>query len=106
MVKCLVWDLDNTLWQGTLAEGDQVRMTGAVRGVVAELDARGILQAISSKNDHDLAWARLVELGVADYFGSSNLLKLNRRCRASDVVMSCRCRGLMIESPTLRVEPR
>jgi methoxymalonate biosynthesis protein len=68
LVKCLVWDLDNTLWQGTLLEGDRVKLTGAVRGVVAELDARGILQAISSKNDHDPAWARLVELGVADYF--------------------------------------
>lgn len=68
MVKCLVWDLDNTLWQGTLLEGDRVTMTDAVRGVVTELDARGILQAISSKNDHDLAWAKLAELGVADYF--------------------------------------
>ena len=25
-VKCLVWDLDNTLWQGTLLEGDDVRL--------------------------------------------------------------------------------
>ncbi len=68
LVKCLVWDLDNTLWQGTLLEGDQVTISEAVRGVITELDSRGILQAISSKNDYDLAWARLVELGVADYF--------------------------------------
>ncbi|MFF7473116.1 HAD-IIIC family phosphatase [Streptomyces sp. NPDC008092] len=67
-VKCLVWDLDNTLWQGILPDGDDVRITDAVRHVVAELDRRGILQAVSSKNDHDLAWQRLEQLGVADYF--------------------------------------
>jgi methoxymalonate biosynthesis protein len=33
-----------------------------------DLDARGILQAVASKNDHEPAWARLEELGVAEYF--------------------------------------
>jgi methoxymalonate biosynthesis protein len=67
-VKCLVWDLDNTLWDGTLLEGDTVRPRDGVVDVIAALDARGILQSVSSKNDHDLAWARLTELGLADYF--------------------------------------
>lgn len=68
LVKCLVWDLDNTLWQGTLLEDAQVRFDEAVREVVERLDERGILQSVASKNDHDLAWQRLEELGVADYF--------------------------------------
>jgi methoxymalonate biosynthesis protein len=68
MVKCLVWDLDNTLWQGTLLEGDQVRLLEAVRQVIVELDARGILQSVASKNDGELAWERLEHLGVAEYF--------------------------------------
>lgn len=67
-VKCLVWDLDNTLWQGTLLDGDDVRITDDVRRVVTELDRRGVLQAVCSKNDHDLAWERLERLGVAEYF--------------------------------------
>jgi methoxymalonate biosynthesis protein len=67
LVKCLVWDLDNTLWQGTLAEGDEVVLPGAHRAVVQELDARGILQSIASRNDPDRAWARLCELGIAEY---------------------------------------
>ncbi len=33
-----------------------------------ELDARGVLQAVSSRNDHDEAWARLEALGLAEYF--------------------------------------
>jgi len=67
-VKCLVWDLDNTLWQGTLSEGDEVRPPDGVRELIIELDARGILQSVASKNDHDLAWAKLEELGLAEYF--------------------------------------
>src|SRR5947209_249377 len=68
IVKCLVWDLDNTLWQGTLLEDDQVRLTDAVRKTVVELDSRGVLQSIASRNDHDQAWAKLEELGIAEYF--------------------------------------
>ena len=67
-VKCLVWDLDNTLWQGTLLEDEEVSLTAGVREVVEALDSRGILQSVASRNDPDLAWARLQALGVADYF--------------------------------------
>ncbi|WP_158888032.1 HAD-IIIC family phosphatase [Amycolatopsis anabasis] len=68
MVKCLVWDLDNTLWQGTLLEDGEVRLSDEIRKVIVELDARGILQAVASKNDHEPTWQRLEELGVAEYF--------------------------------------
>ena len=67
-VKCLVWDLDNTLWQGTLVEDDEVVLSPGIRDVITTLDARGILQSVASKNDHDRAWARLEQLGVAEYF--------------------------------------
>jgi methoxymalonate biosynthesis protein len=67
-VKCLVWDLDETLWQGTLLEGDDVQVSSAVRDVVRGLDARGILQSVASRNDHDHAWARLEQAGLAEYF--------------------------------------
>jgi len=67
-VKCLVWDLDNTLWQGTLLEDGEVRLPDELRTVVVDLDSRGILQSIASKNDHDLAWPQLEKLGVAEYF--------------------------------------
>ncbi|HEV2636984.1 MAG TPA: HAD-IIIC family phosphatase [Actinocrinis sp.] len=68
MVKCLVWDLDNTLWQGTLLEDGEVVLAEEIRDTVVELDSRGILQSVCSRNDHDLAWARLEALGLAEYF--------------------------------------
>lgn len=67
-VKCLVWDLDNTLWQGTLSEGDDVRARAGVPAALRVLDERGILLSIASKNDAAPALAKLAELGLADYF--------------------------------------
>ncbi|MFI9630389.1 HAD-IIIC family phosphatase [Streptomyces sp. NPDC052042] len=67
-VKCLVWDLDNTLWQGTLLEDGEVRIRPGLRETIAELDTRGILQSVASKNDHDHAWEKLEQLGIAEYF--------------------------------------
>ncbi|MFF5175195.1 HAD-IIIC family phosphatase [Micromonospora sp. NPDC000089] len=67
-VKCLVWDLDNTLWRGTLLEDGTVTVPDVVRETIVTLDARGILQSVASRNDHDHAWARLEELGLAEYF--------------------------------------
>lgn len=67
-VKCLVWDLDNTLWRGTLLEDGEVDLPAEVRDVVVELDSRGILQSVASRNDHDLAARRLAALGVTEYF--------------------------------------
>jgi FkbH-like protein len=67
-VKCLVWDLDDTLWEGILLEGGGAALRPGVRETIVELDTRGILQSIASRNDRDVAMARLAELGVAEYF--------------------------------------
>lgn len=67
-VKCVVWDLDNTVWKGTLLEDGEVVLDDHVRDTIVELDSRGILQTVASKNDHDLAWERLEALGLAEYF--------------------------------------
>lgn len=66
--KCLIWDLDNTLWQGTLAEGGSVTLRDGVREVLAELDRRGILLSVASKNEYDDAMDKLREFGISEYF--------------------------------------
>jgi len=67
-VKVVVWDLDNTLWDGTLVEGDEVRLKPGVEEVIRILDSRGILQSVASKNNFDDAMNKLKELKVDDYF--------------------------------------
>lgn len=67
-VKCVVWDLDNTVWDGVLLEDGDVTLRPAVVEVIRTLDERGILHSIASRNDHDAAMAKLTEFGIADYF--------------------------------------
>jgi FkbH-like protein len=67
-VKCVVWDADNTLWQGVLVEGDEVTLRPGVAELLRYLDERGILLSIASKNDYETAWKKLTQLGIADYF--------------------------------------
>ncbi len=66
--KCLVWDLDNTLWDGTLLEDPIVNVKPHIADIIKQLDQRGILHSIASRNDHDLAFSKLQEFGLADYF--------------------------------------
>ena len=69
-VKVVVWDLDETLWTGTLAEdGAQgVRLRPEAEAAVRALDERGVLQSIASKNDRAEAMAALTAMGLAGFF--------------------------------------
>jgi FkbH-like protein len=69
-VKCVAWDLDNTLWPGTLIESSPSSLTIAPETIelIRRLDERGILQTVVSKNDHDAAWAVIARHGLEDYF--------------------------------------
>lgn len=67
-IKCVVWDLDNTLWNGILLEDENVSIKETAVKCIKELDARGILQSISSKNDYKTAKKKLVEFNIWDYF--------------------------------------
>lgn len=68
--KCIVWDLDNTFWEGTLVEDgpEKLRIRQAVVDVIKQTDQKGILHSIASKNNHDDAMKVLQQHGVDDYF--------------------------------------
>jgi FkbH-like protein len=65
--KCIVWDLDNTLWDGAHLEGD-VRVRPDARRAIEELDHRGILHSIASRGDEKLALEALHKTGLRDFF--------------------------------------
>jgi FkbH-like protein len=70
LVKCVVWDLDNTLWRGTLIEDgvEKLELNPAAVNAIVELDQRGILHSIASKNNARDALAALDRFGLRDYF--------------------------------------
>ncbi|KAA3607729.1 MAG: HAD-IIIC family phosphatase [Candidatus Scalindua sp. AMX11] len=67
-IKCIVWDLDNTLWDGTLLEGDDVKLKTGVSEVIKTLDQRGILHSIASKGNYNDAMLKLSEFQLDDLF--------------------------------------
>lgn len=67
-VKCVVWDLDHTVWDGILLEDGDVPLRPGVLHAIRTLDERGILQSVASRNDADAAMARLRALGIDEYF--------------------------------------
>jgi FkbH-like protein len=67
-IKLLVWDLDHTIWRGTLLEGDDVALRSGVREALAGLDERGILCSIASKNDQESALKKLADFNIAEFF--------------------------------------
>ena len=69
-VKAVAWDLDNTLWKGILVEdgGDHLSLKPGVIDIVKELDRRGIVNSIVSKNDAENVLPILKQYGIEEYF--------------------------------------
>ena len=64
--KCVVFDLDNTLWDGVLLEGS-VRLRDGIAEVFRRLDERGILISVASKNAPEDALEKLRAFGLEEY---------------------------------------
>ena len=75
LCKCVVWDLDNTLWDGILIEDgpEKLQLKPSIREILQALDERGILISAVSKNNHEDALAALKSFGIADYFLSPQI---------------------------------
>ncbi|HWZ60687.1 MAG TPA: HAD-IIIC family phosphatase [Gemmatimonadaceae bacterium] len=69
-LKCVVWDLDNTMWSGTLVEdgAEHLTLKPGIADVIKRLDERGILHSVASKNNADEALGVLSGFGIRDYF--------------------------------------
>lgn len=89
--KCLVWDLDNTLWDGICLE-EKVKVKPEISDTIKELDSRGILNSIASRGDEDLALSILEQNKLKDYFlvpqinwlpKSQNILKISSELNLS-----------------------
>jgi len=69
-IKCVVWDLDNTIWDGILVEDgpSKLRLKPEIAKILKTLDERGILHSIVSKNNRDEAIGALRNFGIDEYF--------------------------------------
>ncbi len=91
-IKLLIWDLDDTFWSGTLAEGD-VEERGRMTQLIKTLAGRGILNSVCSKNNYDQARATLSDLGVWDYFIFPKIRFAPKGMMIRDIIASCQLRA-------------
>ena len=94
-VKLLIWDLDDTLWSGTLAEGG-IEERAAVTKLVRTMAARGILNSICSKNDYEQAKAKLVALDIWEYFVFPKIRFAPKGMMIRDIIELCQLRAASV----------
>ncbi len=66
-IKLVIWDLDDTFWQGTLSEGDILIPDSNIK-LINDLTDIGIVNSICSKNDENKVNAELKKHGLDDFF--------------------------------------
>jgi len=67
-VKCVIWDLDGTLWNGVLIENGDAKPKHEFVEIIKQLDKKGIVNSIASKNDEEQVLPILKETGIDEYF--------------------------------------
>lgn len=67
-IKCVIWDLDNTLWEGTLIEDKHVRIKPELVALIKHFDSCGIVNSIVSKNNKEEVNIILEQTGLSEYF--------------------------------------
>jgi FkbH-like protein len=64
----VVWDLDNTVWSGTLLEGDQLALRPGIEEIFHTLDSWGVLQSVASRNELEPVLDQLKVFGIEHWF--------------------------------------
>lgn len=66
-IKLIIWDLDETFWNGTISEGS-VDLSDLNITLVKRSSDIGIVNSICSKNDFDVVKQKMTDIGMWDYF--------------------------------------
>lgn len=92
--KCIVWDLDNTLWDGICLEGD-VTIRPAIRDVISRLDSRGIIHSIASRSEEEVAMKVLQDQDMIHYFISP---KINWLPKTTNIIAITKALDISLDS--------
>jgi FkbH-like protein len=91
-VKLVIWDLDDTFWQGTLSEGEVSPIDENI-SKVKTLCQLGVMCSISSKNDYNEAKQKLTTLGVWDNFVFPSISFEPKAQHIKDIINSMQLRA-------------
>lgn len=107
-VRLVIWDLDDTLWKGTITEGGIQLHLRENYETIRELARRGIMSSICSKNDFAPVKDILTEQGVWDYFIFPSINWMSKGSRIAAIVDAVQLRPETImfidDNPSNRAE--
>lgn len=69
-IKCIVWDLDNTIWDGILVEDgfEKLKLKKGIKSILKQIEEKGVISSIASKNNYNIAIEALKHFGIEDFF--------------------------------------
>ncbi|MBO6241715.1 MAG: HAD-IIIC family phosphatase [Butyrivibrio sp.] len=71
-IKMIVWDMDDTFWQGILSEGEVILPMSNVE-LIKSITDHGVVNSISSKNDEEKVIDELEKAGISNLFVFNNI---------------------------------
>ncbi len=95
-IKLIIWDLDDTLWSGTLSEGD-ISLSTDIIELIKNITNAGVMNSICSKNTETEVMMKLQEYGIDDLFVFKSINWENKGHRVKQIItdMSLRCPNVL-----------
>ena len=72
-IKCVIWDLDNTIWDGKLRNSANIKLKPNIKEIIQHLYENGIIQSIVSKNYNTVGLSVLEKNKLDKYFVFSQI---------------------------------
>lgn len=105
-IKLVIWDLDETFWQGTLSE-ENVNLSKCNIELIKVLTYIGIVNSICSKNEESKVLEELNKYGINDYFVFKSINWSSKGGRIKQIIDNMQLRGenvLFIDDNHLNLE--
>jgi len=98
-IKLIIWDLDEVLWNGTLAENTNIidnERYNTSKKVIPFLNEHGIINSICSKNNFDDAKKVLEDMGIFNYFIFPKISFTNKGLLVKEIIDECNFRAVNV----------
>ncbi|WP_228001785.1 HAD-IIIC family phosphatase [Nocardia australiensis] len=94
-LRCLVWELDNTLWDGVVCDATSTAPRPGSLRALQTLSDRGIWHAVASRGDRDLTMDKLYRHGVYEMFSA---IEIGWGRKSSSLVRIATTLGLSLDT--------
>lgn len=105
-IKLIIWDLDETLWQGTLSDNTHKIIPANIE-LIKKLVDNGVVCSICSKNEHSQVEELLKSLGIWDLFVFNSINWSPKGERVKQIIEEMQLRApnvLFIDDNNLNLE--